>query len=106
VALLAVLTGWATPASSGPAHPVAEAPVQQEPAGPEADDSTTTTAPAPPDQDIIPEPNSGQPPRESGDRGGILQLAVLVLILVGIGIVAWRIVHESRRNRGHDAPTV
>jgi hypothetical protein len=101
VALLAVLTGWATPASSGPAHPVAEAAVPQEPGEPGPDESTTTTttAPAPPDQDIIPEPNSGQPPSEAGDRGGLLQLGVLALILVAVGLIAWRIVHEARRNR-------
>jgi hypothetical protein len=99
VALLAVLTGWANPASSGPVHPVAEAAVPQEPGEPGPDESTTTTAPAPPDQDIIPEPNSGQAPNEAGDRGGLLQLGLLALILVAVALIAWRIVHESRRNR-------
>jgi hypothetical protein len=99
VALLAVLTGWATPASSGPAHPVAEAPVHQEPAPPEPDDSTTTSVTAPPDQDIIPEPNEGRPPQDAGDRGGWLQLTVLALILVGVGLIAWRVVRDGRRKR-------
>lgn len=102
MALLAVLTGWATPASSGTAHPVAEAPVHQEPAQPESDDSTTTSVTAVPGEEMIPEPNEGRPPEDAGDRGGILQLAVLMLILAGVGIVAWRIVHESRRNRDRD----
>jgi hypothetical protein len=100
VALLAAPTGWATPASSGPAHPVAEASVQQEePGPPEADGSTTTSATAVPGEEMIPEPNEGRPPQDAGDRGGWLQLGLLVVILVAVGLIAWRVVVEARRNR-------
>jgi hypothetical protein len=61
-------------------------------------DSTTSSVTAPPDQDIIPEPNSGHAPTEAGDRGGALQLALLALILAGVGIIAWRIVVAARRH--------
>lgn len=47
----------------------------------------------------IPMPNSGAAPRDSGERGGVLQEAVFFgicgVILGGIGLVWW----ESRRKR-------
>jgi len=50
------------------------------------------------EQGIIPEPNSGHEPREAGDRGGSLQLAVLAVIVTGVGVIAGFVVRESRRN--------
>ncbi len=50
-----------------------------------------------PTQDIIPEPNSGRAPEESGDRGGALQLAVfgvVVAALVGGGL---HLARQARR---------
>jgi hypothetical protein len=67
-------------------------------------DSTTSSVTAPPDQDIIPEPDSGHPPSEAGDRGGALQLGLLALILAGVGIIAWRIVVAARRHEARSGP--
>jgi hypothetical protein len=97
--LVAVVLWWGAPAFALPA---------QQPG--DEGDSTTSSVTAPPDQDIIPEPNSGHPPTEAGDRGGALQLALLALIVAGVGFVAWRIIvsarrHEARREetRRHEA---
>ena len=62
------------------------------------DDTTTSTVPVPVD-DIIPRPNSGAEPTEAGDRGGALQVAVLVAIVVGVGAIVALVVRESRRAR-------
>jgi hypothetical protein len=62
------------------------------------DDTTTSTVPVPVD-DIIPRPNSGSEPREAGDRGGALQVAVLAGIVVGVGVIVALVVRESRRAR-------
>ena len=85
------------------AEPVAR--VVQQPDAP-ADDGTGGSAesddeveePAPID-DIIPRPNSGHEPTESGERGGALQVLMFVLIVAGVGGIAAMIVRESRRNR-------
>lgn len=46
---------------------------------------------------IIPAPNSGAAPRDAGDRGGALQLAVFGLILL-FGVVAvWRVSSGARK---------
>jgi hypothetical protein len=102
--LVVVLSGWAVPVLAGPSHPAAgqdreHQEQEQQPGGPgeSGRSSTTTTSPAAPDRDIIPDPNSGQPPSEAGDRGGALQLALLALILVGVGVVVWRIAVSARR---------
>ena len=77
--------------------------VGQEPDAP-ADDGTGGSAgdgsgePLPGD-DIIPQPNSGREPEEAGDRGGGLQVLVLVVIVAGIGGIVTMVVRESRRNR-------
>jgi hypothetical protein len=68
-----------------------------------AQESPTTSQGTPVDQDIIPEPDSGQNPSEAGDRGGALQYAVLGLIVVGIGGGAYLAVRESRRKRAEQA---
>ena len=62
------------------------------------DDTTTSTVPVPVD-DIIPRPNSGAEPSEAGDRGGALQVAVLLAIVVGVGVIVALVVRESRRSR-------
>jgi hypothetical protein len=61
-------------------------------------DPSTDDAPLP-GQDMIPEPNSGRPPRDAGDRGGALQGVVLLLIVVGVAGIAGLAVRESRRAR-------
>lgn len=52
-----------------------------------------------PTQDIVPQPNSGRPPEEAGDRGGALQLLVLALIVGAVGFGAWRLSREIRQAR-------
>ena len=60
---------------------------------------TTTTSLAPDaEQGIIPEPNSGRPPEDAGDRGGALQFLVLGLIVVALAGGVTMVVRESRRN--------
>jgi hypothetical protein len=61
-------------------------------------DPSTDDAPLP-GQDMIPEPNSGRPPSDAGDRGGALQGVVLLLIVIGVGGIAVLAVRESRRAR-------
>lgn len=96
--LLSMLTGWAAPVLAASAHPVAEVgPSQARQEQP--DESTTSSVTAPPDQDIIPAPNSGQAPREAGERGGALQLGLFALIVAGIGLIVWRIVLSARRSQ-------
>jgi hypothetical protein len=74
-------------------------------AAPSGDEPTTvTTRPPDAEQGIIPEPNSGRPPAEAGDRGGALQVAVLVGIVLGIAGIATLVVRESRRNLAERAP--
>ena len=61
-------------------------------------DPSTDDAPLP-GQDMIPEPNSGRPPSDAGDRGGALQGVVLLLIVIGVGGIAGLALRESRRAR-------
>jgi hypothetical protein len=70
----------------------------QQPADDPDGDPTTDDAPLP-GQDMIPEPNSGRPPRDAGDRGGALQGVVLLVIVFGVGGIAGLAVRESRRAR-------
>ena len=68
------------------------------PAGAGDDPSaTSTTAFDDGDQRIIPRPNSGHEPEEAGDRGGALQLAVLALIVVGVGFVGVKVFRQTRQ---------
>lgn len=101
-ALLAAFVLAAVTVLSGP--PVAAAPNQQ-PDAP-ADDGTGGSAdedenpqPVVPDQDIIPQPNSGHEPTEAGDRGGALQVAVFAAIVVGVGTVGLLAARDIRRSR-------
>ena len=61
-------------------------------------DPSTDDAPLP-GQEMIPEPNSGRPPSDAGDRGGALQGVVLLLIAIGVGGIAGLALRESRRAR-------
>jgi hypothetical protein len=69
-----------------------------------------TTGSSAPDPDagqgvppIIPEPNSGETPDDPGDRGGWQQLAVLGLVIGGLGLIAVLVVREGRRKRSRPA---
>jgi hypothetical protein len=73
--------------------------LQTAPAAAQDPSSTTTTTVVVPDQEIIPRPNSGDAPHDAGDRGGVLQLAVLGLVVVGIGGAVALVVRQSRRAR-------
>jgi hypothetical protein len=69
-------------------------------AGDDPGATTSTTAFDDGDQRIIPRPNSGHEPTEAGDRGGALQLAVLGLIVVGVGVVGWKVFRQTRQIPG------
>jgi hypothetical protein len=56
-----------------------------------------------PDEGMIPRPNSGHEPTEAGDRGGALQLAVLGLIVVGVGFVGYKVFRQTRTRTGTQA---
>ena len=66
--------------------------------------STTTTVPVveDPGEGIVPEPDSGEPPTEAGDRGGALQLALLGLVVVVLVAGVVLLVRQSRRARAPD----
>jgi hypothetical protein len=66
-----------------------------------SDDGQREQNPEPQEGDsIIPDPNSGRGPTEAGDRGGALQVLVLVLIVAGVGGIAAKVVRDARRARG------
>jgi hypothetical protein len=48
---------------------------------------------------IIPRPNEGHKPIDSGDRGGSLQFLVLGLMVVAVAGGTAYVVHESRKAR-------
>ena len=68
-------------------------------AGAQEPPSTPTTLVEVPTRDIIPKPGSGATPEDPGDRGGALQITVLVLVLLAIGTVVVLVVRQSRRAR-------
>ena len=80
--------------ASGGSVPAAAQQPEDDPDG----DPSTDDAPLP-GQDMIPEPNSGRPPSDAGDRGGALQGVVLLLIVIGVGVIAGLVLRESRRAR-------
>ncbi len=100
VLLVAALTMLSVPAPVGAAVaavgsvPAAAQQPEDDPDG----DPSTDDAPLP-EQDMIPEPNSGRAPTDAGDRGGVLQGVVLLCIVVGVGGIAVLAVRESRRAR-------
>ena len=61
--------------------------------------TTTTSLVEVPAQDIVPRPNTGEEPHDAGDRGGALQLAVLVLVVAAISACVALVVRQSRRAR-------
>jgi uncharacterized protein HemX len=61
--------------------------------------STPTTLVEVPSRDIIPKPGSGASPDDAGDRGGALQITVLVLVVLAIGAAVVLVVRQSRRAR-------
>jgi hypothetical protein len=101
--LLAALMCAALTVLAVPLHAVAA----QEPDAP-ADDGAGRSADEEPEenpqpgaveQDIIPRPNSGHEPTEAGDRGGALQVLVLVAIVAGLGTIALLATRDVRRSR-------
>ena len=48
---------------------------------------------------IIPRPNSGEAPDDPGDRGGWQQLAVLGVVIGGLGLIGVLVVRDARRKR-------
>lgn len=61
-----------------------------------------TTEEGLPEAEMIPQPNEGKAPKDSGDRGGWAQLALfglLVVAIAGIGAVVLRGNAKARRNR-------
>ena len=62
-------------------------------------DTTTTSLPQVPTQEIVPQPGSGAEPDEAGDRGGALQLGLLALVVVAMGGAVAVVVRQSRRAR-------
>jgi len=92
----------AVPAAAGAAGAAGSAVIQQPEEDPDGDPSTDDEPV--PEQDIIPEPDSGRPARDAGDRGGVLQGVVLLFIVVGVGGIATLIVRESRRGRADRVP--
>jgi hypothetical protein len=65
--------------------------------GPGTTEDTTTDVTPVPDQRIIPLPNSGHEPTDAGDRGGILQVLVLVGIVAALGAIVLLIRRDMRR---------
>lgn len=65
--------------------------------------ATSTTEVQVPTNDIIPGPNSGQAPDDPGDRGGVLQVGLLLLVLLAIAGVVLALVRQSRRARSTGA---
>jgi len=98
--LVAVLMILSAPAAVGAA--VADggsaSAVGQQPEDDPDGDPSTDDAPVP-EQDMIPEPNSGRAPTDAGDRGGALQGLVLLFIVIGVGGITVLAVRESRRAR-------
>jgi hypothetical protein len=72
---------------------------------PPTDDGTTTTVTAVPGGDIVPEPGTGRAPQDAGDRGGGLQIALLVIIVAAIGSLAMLARREMRRSRQRERET-
>ena len=72
------------------------------PAAAQEPDTTTTLPVGAEAPNIIPRPNSGASPEEAGDRGGALQLALFVLLVVAIGGAVLLLVRQSQRARAGD----
>ena len=108
-ALLAAVLALALTLAGTPAPPAAaQDPGPDAPAddGTDGRGGTETTVDVPlPEDGIIPRPNSGAEPTEAGDRGGGLQVLVLVLIVAGVtavALLARRDMRRARRDRDRD----
>ena len=101
VATLAVLS-LPAPVGAGVAGGGSVPLVAQQPEDDPDGNPSTDDAPLP-EQDMIPQPNSGRPPTDAGDRGGALQGLVFALIVIGVGGIAVLAVRESRRARARGA---
>jgi hypothetical protein len=103
-ALLAAVLALALTLAGTPAPPAAaQDPGPDAPAddGTDGRGGTETTVDVPlPEDGIIPRPNSGAEPTEAGDRGGGLQVLLLVLIVAGVTTVALLARRDMRRARG------
>jgi hypothetical protein len=64
-----------------------------------AQEPTTTSAAEVPPGDIIPRPNTGAAPEDAGDRGGALQLAVLLIVIVAVVGGVANLARQARRAR-------
>jgi hypothetical protein len=67
-----------------------------------AQEASSTTIAELPEPHIIPRPNSGSEPEDAGDRGGALQLTVLVVVVAGLAGGVAVVVRQSRRARADD----
>jgi hypothetical protein len=92
--LLVVLAALAAAALLAPSPARAQEPGQRT-----VDGSIDTSGEPLPEPHIIPRPNEGHEPIDSGDRGGSLQLGLLALMVVAVGGGVAYVVHESRKAR-------
>lgn len=93
--LFVLLLGGAALATPSGAGPIAAEAAQTQPGQPTPSTTPATTPLTTPR--IVPQPNSGRAPRDSGERGGFQQNLVFAMIcfgLVVIGLLIWR---DSRR---------
>jgi hypothetical protein len=75
------------------------------PADPSRADSTTTTLVDQGDRSVIPAPNSGREPSESGDRGGWAQLTLFGIMAAGSAVIFGRVLWAGhQRSRAGRAP--
>lgn len=78
---------------------VGSAPAAAQEPGATSTTATSTTDARVPTNEIIPKPNSGVPPEEPGDRGGVLQLGLLALVVLAVTGAVVGLVRQSRRAR-------
>lgn len=92
-ALLLGSTLWAPAAAASPRGdaPVTTAPVTTAP--------VSTLGEQPEGGGIIPRPDSGVAPEDAGDRGGVLQTLLFVIVVGGVASIIGLVVRESRRAR-------
>jgi hypothetical protein len=69
------------------------------PVGAQDPSTTTTSLIEVPAQDIVPQPDVGEEPDDAGDRGGALQIAVLLLVVAAVAGAVVAVVTQSRRAR-------
>jgi hypothetical protein len=75
--------------------------------GPGGGAPTTQTTEAPtavPAPNMLPLPNQGTPPHDVGDRGGAAQIALAVTMFGAVGLIAAKVVRDSRRARTPSDP--